>query len=35
MNNHLRQHDSELKLINNDHLTLEFDGTWYQNPKKI
>jgi hypothetical protein len=32
MNNYLRQQESELKLINNDHLTFEFDGTWFRDP---
>jgi hypothetical protein len=35
MNNYLRQHENEIKLINNDHLTFEFDGTWFRDPKNI
>jgi hypothetical protein len=35
MNNYLRQQESEIKLINNDHLTFEFDGTWFRDPKNI
>ena len=35
MNNYLRQQESEIKLINNDHLTFEFDGTWFRDPKTL
>ncbi len=35
MNNYLRQQENELKLINNDHLTFEFDGTWFRDPKDV